>query len=144
MAFKGIGIMDTWEIIRRYHDGQKKELLPKRLVMIENRLENISNILRLIVSSLIRPFLSFGLIASMNDEAKVMFGSFDKTPYGEVDTIDMPESQPTKNPLRFKGNVCVLIDHNVGSAAVGFVGAIKDYRIASLIGEETGENTNGS
>ncbi len=92
----------------------------------------------------IRPFLSFGFIASMNDEAKVMFGSFDKTPYGEVNIIDMPETQPTKNPLRFHGNVCVLINHNVGSAAVGFVGAIKDYHIATLIGEETAENTNGS
>jgi transposase len=31
MAFKGIKLMDTWEIIRRYHDGQKKRTIAKAL-----------------------------------------------------------------------------------------------------------------
>jgi hypothetical protein len=91
----------------------------------------------------IRPLLSFDIIASMNDEAKVMFGTFGKTPVGKINIVEMPEIQPGENPIRFNGNVYILINHNVGSAAVGFVGAVKDYHIAKLIGEETGENTNG-
>ncbi len=40
----------------------------------------------------IRPILSFGFISSMNDEAKVMFSTYGKTPIGEVDTVEMPET----------------------------------------------------
>ncbi len=79
----------------------------------------------------------------VSSEAKEAFGTYKKTPYGKVDTIFVPFKQPTNNQLRFSGKVVVLMNRHSYSATVGFLGAIIDNKMATTIGEETGENTNG-
>lgn len=49
---------------------------------------------------------------------------------------------PGKNPLRFEGKVCVLIGPNTFSSANMLTNAIKDYQLATLIGEPSGEPGN--
>lgn len=47
--------------------------------------------------------------------------------------------KPSENPLRFHGEVYVLIDSGTFSAATGFADIIKNYGIGTLVGEETGD-----
>lgn len=42
------------------------------------------------------------------------------------------------NPLRFKGNVYLLISHNVFSSAASFSWAFKQFKMGTVIGEESG------
>ena len=57
---------------------------------------------------------------------------------GEVASIDFEEIMPSENPLRFDGDVYVLIGPGTMSSASLFAAAIKHYGIGILIGEETG------
>lgn len=50
--------------------------------------------------------------------------------------------RPTANPLRYEGNVCVLIGTGTFSSANMLTNAIKDYSLAKLIGESTAEPGN--
>lgn len=50
--------------------------------------------------------------------------------------------KPERNPLRYKGKVAVLIGTGTFSSANMFTNAIKDYRLATLIGEQTAEPAN--
>ena len=90
-----------------------------------------------------RWFMTIRTSTWFDDNAKLIFGSYVKTPYGEVDTLEFPIIQPRDNELRFKGNQYVLMNHYSYSATVGFLGAVKDYQIAPIIGSESGENPNG-
>ena len=47
-----------------------------------------------------------------------------------------------KNRLRYSGNICVLTGSNTFSSANMLANAIKDYKLAILIGEATGEAPN--
>lgn len=47
-----------------------------------------------------------------------------------------------KNPLRFHGNIYVLIDNGSFSMSVMFAAVMKDYGFATLIGQETGQSAN--
>ena len=60
---------------------------------------------------------------------------------GSFITQDIPYKIPTKNPLRFKGDVFLLIDHFTFSSAQDFAAAVKCFNIGTLIGEETGGAT---
>ena len=60
------------------------------------------------------------------------------TPEGGTAVFTSKPQKPGKNPLRFKGNVYVLIGPRTFSSAVMFAAVIKDYKIGTLIGEETG------
>lgn len=51
-------------------------------------------------------------------------------------------SKPGKNELRYRGKVCVLIGPNTFSSANMLSNAIQDYKLATLIGEATGEPPN--
>jgi hypothetical protein len=51
------------------------------------------------------------------------------------------EVRPSENPLRYKGQVYVLIGPKTGSSAVMFASMAKYYSIATLVGEETGDTT---
>ena len=46
--------------------------------------------------------------------------------------------KPIDNGFRFNGNIYVLIGYQTYSSAILFASAIKDYKLAELIGEETG------
>ena len=50
--------------------------------------------------------------------------------------------KPGNNPLRYSGKVCVLIGPNTFSSANMLSNAIKDFKLATLIGEPTGEPAN--
>jgi hypothetical protein len=47
--------------------------------------------------------------------------------------------QPERNPLRFEGPVVLLIGTGTFSSAMACAVAAKDYKLATLVGEETGE-----
>ncbi len=51
-------------------------------------------------------------------------------------------SPPAKNDLRYEGKVCVLIGPNTFSSANMLANAIGDYKLATLIGEPSGEPGN--
>ncbi len=59
-------------------------------------------------------------------------------PDGEFLVREPSLIQPSENPLRFSGPVCVLIGPRTFSSAQKLTNAIKDYQLATLIGEETG------
>lgn len=67
------------------------------------------------------------------DEAK-MFIADDN----EIVEIKYIESVPKSNPLRFKGKICFLIGPKTFSSAMQLANAVNDYKLAVLIGEETG------
>jgi C-terminal processing protease CtpA/Prc len=63
-------------------------------------------------------------------------------PDGTIVTLpEAPESHPARAP-QFDGPVCVLIGPRTFSSAADLADAIKTYRLATLIGEETGGRPN--
>ena len=64
-------------------------------------------------------------------------------PDGKI--VNLPEKEtahPAAEPF-FTGNVCVLIGRLTFSSAVDLADAIKTYKLATLVGEETGGRPNG-
>ena len=59
-------------------------------------------------------------------------------PEGERAVLHFKHKKPTKNPLRFDGDVYVLISPYVMSSASMFAGAIKEYDIGTLVGQASG------
>lgn len=57
---------------------------------------------------------------------------------GDVASIDFDLVVPSDNPLRFDGDVYVLIGPRTMSSATLFAATIRHYDIGTLIGEETG------
>ncbi|RMF72378.1 MAG: hypothetical protein D6738_11385 [Acidobacteria bacterium] len=57
---------------------------------------------------------------------------------GSLVTWEIDPRPPEENPLRYRGPVCVLIGPQTFSSAQKLANAIKDYRLATLIGQETG------
>ena len=57
---------------------------------------------------------------------------------GDVVGIDFEPVPPSENPLRFRGEVFVLIGPGTMSSASLFAAAIKHYGLGTLVGEETG------
>ena len=66
------------------------------------------------------------------DEAK-MFTSSE----GELVELKSDEYKPESNPLRYSGKVCFLIGSGTYSSAMMLANAVGDYKLATLIGEET-------
>lgn len=60
------------------------------------------------------------------------------TPEGGIAVIRHEPEKPKDNPLRFNGQVYVLIGPSTYSTAQGFAAAVQDYKLGTLIGEETG------
>lgn len=67
-----------------------------------------------------------------------------KTPYGQVAVTVFDDVLPEENPLRFYGDVYVLISPYTYSSAHEFACIIKDYKMGILIGQETGSRKPGS
>ena len=61
-----------------------------------------------------------------------------KTPYGEVFTIDLPETPPRAG-RRFDGDVYVLINRHSYSNAVNVAAIIQDYGFGRIMGEKTSD-----
>jgi C-terminal processing protease CtpA/Prc len=57
---------------------------------------------------------------------------------GQVITYTSTPKDPGENSLRFEGDIYVLINSGTYSSAVMFATTVKDYSIATLIGEESG------
>jgi len=57
---------------------------------------------------------------------------------GDIVVVKSDPEKPKENPLRFTGQVYLLIGPKTFSSAVGFAGAMKDYKLGTVIGEETG------
>ena len=60
------------------------------------------------------------------------------TPEGGKILIRSHTERPGKNPLRFKGQVYVLIGPSTFSTATAFAASVKDHKLGTIIGEETG------
>jgi C-terminal processing protease CtpA/Prc len=62
---------------------------------------------------------------------------------GEViEQTERRTTKPGKNELRYTGKLCVLTGPNTFSSANMLANAIKDYKLATIIGEATGESPN--
>jgi len=109
------------------------------------------NLLQLITD---KPFrMSGGIIWKVSQEFKDYVNTMDsarKSGYdfyfakqnGDfISGADDPE-KPKDNPLRYKGNVCFLIGNNTFSSANMLAATVMDYKLATLIGEKSGEAPN--
>lgn len=65
------------------------------------------------------------------------------TPEGQMAVWEFEPEAPGRNSLRYKGPVCVLIGPHTFSSAMLLAGAIGDFHLATLIGQETGGVPNG-
>lgn len=63
---------------------------------------------------------------------------FFSTPDGGMAIFEGETLTPGSNALRYQGPVCFLIGPNTFSSAMMLANAVKDYKLATLIGEETG------
>ncbi len=70
----------------------------------------------------------------VSSEARRYFGASD----GEIVVDTFGLYTPEDNPLRFRGRTCVLIGPGTFSSAMMLANAVADYKLATLIGEETG------
>lgn len=61
-----------------------------------------------------------------------------RTPNGTFDTLRYNDIPLRENPLRFHGNVYLLVSTYTFSSAADFVQCFKHYRMGTVIGEETG------
>jgi C-terminal processing protease CtpA/Prc len=70
------------------------------------------------------------------------YKKYAETPIGDICTIIHKEQTPPDNALRFNGEVYVLSGIRSFSSAVIFLTLIKDYNLATIVGEETGGPAN--
>lgn len=63
---------------------------------------------------------------------------FVDTPYGGIVVTELQPKKPEENLLRFGGPVYLLTGPSTFSSATAFAATIKDLRIGTIIGEETG------
>jgi hypothetical protein len=82
--------------------------------------------------------------AKVNDAyTAATFRNYFRQNSGEVITqAGGQTTKPGRNDLRYQGKICVLIGSNTFSSANMLANAIKDYKLATLIGEATGEAPN--
>ncbi len=66
------------------------------------------------------------------------FGEIWGKPNGSVVSVEIKTKMPRNNPLRFRGDVHLLIGVRTFSAGCTIAFIIKDYKLGTLIGEETG------
>lgn len=69
---------------------------------------------------------------------------FEGKKVGDIITLGeqfMSPQTPPDNPLRFKGTVLLLVDGGSYSTSTSFAACLKHFRIATLVGEETGDPT---
>jgi len=66
---------------------------------------------------------------------------FENKTNGDIVTIELLFHRPVYNPHRFDGRVFLLIGRQSFSASTVFSSLVKCYKIATLIGEETGDST---
>jgi len=75
---------------------------------------------------------------SSKDWYRSTYVEISSTPDGQLFTSYPEERRPAENPLRFQGQVYVLIGQRTFSSAVNLAATIKDYKLGTLVGEETG------
>ncbi len=98
---------------------------------------------RLRYPGIIRWMVNLRTSSWFNKEFRKLFTQLRKVHYGENLEVHLPLREAIENPYRFQGNVYALSNHNSYSATTAFLGAIKDYKIGTIIGTETGDNPTG-
>jgi C-terminal processing protease CtpA/Prc len=93
---------------------------------------------RAYVKSMVRPPLNHLPIEKVIPTGRRMFS----VPDGTIVRFDSDVEQHGRRNPRFDGPVCVLIGPGSFSSTVDLVDAIKTYKLATLIGEETGGRPN--
>ena len=111
---------------------------------------------------IIRPMVNLRTISWFDKDYRKLLKALLETPRGEnaiahipsieqsqitgrsrTNVFELSMLEPTENPLRFKGNVLVLSNHNSYSATTAFIGAVKDYGLGKIVGTETGDCPTG-
>lgn len=87
-----------------------------------------------------QPYKDF--ISNMDSATKASFSFYTQKQNGAFITDEATAKAPPANALRYKGPVCVLIGPNTFSSANMLAVTIKDFDLATLIGEPTGEPGN--
>jgi Periplasmic protease len=90
--------------------------------------------------------IEFGeyLIKNLNLKSKQMIENIrkyypaDEDKIGKVQRFSYDLKTPSKNPLRFYGDVYALTSRQTFSSATSFTSAIKDFHLGTIVGEETG------
>jgi C-terminal processing protease CtpA/Prc len=59
-------------------------------------------------------------------------------PIGSIRSFESEFEQPGDNPLRYEGNVFLLIGPKTTSSAMSFAAAVKHFEIGTVMGQETG------
>ena len=93
---------------------------------------------RAYIKSMVRAPLNHLPVEKVHPIGRRLFSGPDGT---LVQFDEQPESHDAREP-RFNGTVCVLIGAGTFSSAVDLADAIKTYRLATLVGEETGGRPN--
>jgi peptidase S41-like protein len=93
---------------------------------------------RTYVKSMVRPPLNHLPLQKVIPTGRRMFSG----PDGSIVPFETDVTPPPKRDPRFDGAVCVLIGDGTFSSAVDLADAIKTYKLATLIGEETGGRPN--
>lgn len=86
-----------------------------------------------------RPFRQFARIdVKVSEPMQRRYDAFLSVQPGTMVPIEGALVTPGPNPLRFTGNVYLLIGPHTFSSATGFAAMVKDMGIGTLVGEETG------
>jgi hypothetical protein len=124
---------DTW-----LGDELLSHLTTISYTMSSAKLWKMSAEYRAYLKSVVRPPLNHLPLEKVIPTARRLYSG----PTGQIVRFDFePESHSARDP-RFDGPVCVLIGAGTFSSAVDLVDGIKTYRLATLIGEETGGHPN--
>ena len=90
------------------------------------------------------PFRQYGkMIVKYSDIQKQHDKTFYNVEYTnpngiEINNVNAELIELRENPLRYKGNVFVLISHRTFSAATDFAWAFQYFKMGTVVGEETG------
>lgn len=79
-------------------------------------------------------YLRWFPVTWVNSDAKRFFGAED----GEIIVLNGDTIQPGHNPLRYSGPTALLIGVKTFSSAVILADAVKEFGLATVIGEESG------
>lgn len=121
---------------KSYTIGLASKLMMKRSKRYDNRI-------KCKFPWAIRWMINLTTASWFDKENRLLFKHLKKVPYGENLNVQLPLQEPKENPYRFKGNVYALSNQYSYSATTAFLGAIKDYKIGTIIGTETGDCPTG-
>lgn len=87
----------------------------------------------------VRPYRLHGVKRVRMSRYNEMFFPEDEGTRHEIRTFESELQKPGDTPFRFRGKMLVLTSNLTSGAAAQFAAAVKDLKLGTLIGEETGD-----